>query len=487
MPTRRPLAVGFVAIVVLLAGQLIALWPGPVRAEPPNPAYVYIHRYGPGSDVELIWNELPATRIGVYYAVYEGWVESAAETSPVSTMTSFSNTLPVTVSLANMVNDDWTPQAGTAYTFMLGEYIGPYGSHYIAQRSYFWFHTPVNGQSPTPTRTPSPTPTATPIPAPILAPAEFVLPPASLTTFETAAGDEAHRLAQLYGACFTVFECLTDPGTDTAVSLPTGEYTIEIQHAEMAYSDRLGKGAFLVARYTTPPSDGFSFQVTGASLALADDSDGYPESGNNTPTPIPAITHKLERPGRIETRLVRTSVDALEDTSKTWTSEYVIDYTASTSAPDERITIFSLEARLQCTGCAATDLRYTPTPIPAVRPQVGAAHIAKLDNATLADSRVRGADTEGITWPFADALRSVAGPSNIPVPVVLTVVGFGAVFFVLTMLMRLTQSLMIAGIGAGILFAVFATPAIGLASTGVVLIFGLVVFVAILVTNPAGT
>ena len=220
-----------------------------------------------------------------------------------------------------------------------------------------------------------------PTPAPILAPEEFVLPPASLTTFETAAGDEAHQIARLYGACFTVFECLTDPGADTAVSLPTGEYTIEIQHAQMAYSDQVGEGAFLVLRYITPPSDGFSFQVATTTLALADGTDAYPEPNNVNPTPIPAITHKLERPGRIETRLVRTAVDTLEDTSKTWTSEYVIDYTASASAPEERITIFSLEARVQCTGCTATDLRYTPTPIPAVRPQVGAAHITKLDDA----------------------------------------------------------------------------------------------------------
>ena len=403
MPTHRPRAIGFVAIVVLVAGLLMALWPGLVRAEPPNPANVSIQSYGPGSDLVLQWDALSATRIGVRYKVYSGWVETEAGNTPLSTIASFPNTLPTTTGLGT---NAWTPQAGTAYTFVLGEFNGPFGSHYIARTSYLWLHAPVNGQPVTPT--PSPTPTATPTPAPILAPEEFVLPPASLTTFETAAGDEAHQIARLYGACFTVFECLTDPGADTAVSLPTGEYTIEIQHAEMAYSDQVGEGAFLVARYITPPSDGFSFQVTGASLGLADDSDSYPESGNNTPTPIPAITHKLERPGRIETRLVRTAVDALEDTSKTWTSEYVIDYTASTSAPEERVTIFSLEARVQCTGCTATDLRHTPTPIPAVRPQVGAAHVTKLDEATLADARIRSAFTEQITWPFADALRQVA-------------------------------------------------------------------------------
>ena len=84
MPTRRPLVIGFVAIVVLVAGLLIALWPGLVRAEPANPANVRIQSYGPGTNAcNSHGMRFPRSVLGLCYTVYSGWVESSSpETVP---------------------------------------------------------------------------------------------------------------------------------------------------------------------------------------------------------------------------------------------------------------------------------------------------------------------------------------------------------------------------------------------------------------------
>ena len=497
MSRARPIRPFHVAAIAVIGVALLAVFQIESLAAQvlPNPLNLQISTYGPGSDVLLAWDSVTAPEATkVRMTIFEGWSypvvpPGAASTIIGKTATSQRMTQNFVIPWTADPNSSspyvtFSPESGEKYTVRVQGMNG--SSALPTTSSYVRFHSPVDGNTVTPTSTPGPTAT----PAGILAPEELVLPAASLVRFEVesnATTTDASHLARLYGDCRTVFACLTNPSTETSVSLPTGVYTIEMEHVPMTYSEQLGEGAFLSVRYTTPPTDGFSLQVTGATLAIEDETDAYPEVGSTTPTPIPAATKRKERPGRIVTLLARTSVEALKGQTRRWRSTYVLDYTAPTSAPDERFTLFSVEARVQCADCRASVPSLTPTPIPAVRPQVGNAHVTRLDGGTLADTRIRGAETDGINWPGVAVLRSVAGPSQIPVPVILTFVSCGTLLIVLAVLMRLTRSLLIAVIGAGILFSAFATPTIGLASIGIVVIFGLVALVTLLLVHPTAT
>ena len=98
---------------------------------------------------------------------------------------------------------------------------------------------------------------------------------------------------------------------------------------------------------------------------------------------------------------------------------------------------------------------------------------------------ITGPETDSIPWPFADLIRDAAEDSGINSVIIFTTLGFGAALVVFILAMAGTQNIFIASIVGGIVLAMITSPTIGIASVGVLLIYGFVCGAVIVVARPS--
>ena len=82
---------------------------------------------------------------------------------------------------------------------------------------------------------------------------------------------------------------------------------------------------------------------------------------------------------------------------------------------------------------------------------------------------------DDVIWPGADLIRSYADAGGVPAPIVWVFLGFGMAFIALVGVGGVTQSPIIGGIAGGIVLGIVTTPTIGIASVGLLLVYGMCV------------
>ena len=95
---------------------------------------------------------------------------------------------------------------------------------------------------------------------------------------------------------------------------------------------------------------------------------------------------------------------------------------------------------------------------------------------------VRGVQDD-VMWPGANYIRILADQGGVPANIVWVMVGFGLAFVALVGVGGATQSPVVGGIAGGIVLGLITTPTIGIASLGLLLIYGMCVIGVSVVWN----
>lgn len=90
---------------------------------------------------------------------------------------------------------------------------------------------------------------------------------------------------------------------------------------------------------------------------------------------------------------------------------------------------------------------------------------------------------DDVMWPGADFVRIFADQGGVPANVVWVMVGFGLAFVALVGVGGATQSPVVGGIAGGVVLGLITTPTIGIASLGLLLIYGMCVIGVSVVWN----
>lgn len=106
---------------------------------------------------------------------------------------------------------------------------------------------------------------------------------------------------------------------------------------------------------------------------------------------------------------------------------------------------------------------------------------------TLTYTRPGSLDVRGVQddvmWPGADYIRIIADQGGVPANIVWVMVGFGLAFIALVGVGGATQSPVVGGIAGGVVLGLITTPTIGIASLGLLLIYGMCVIGVSVVWN----